>query len=132
MMNTGTTNVYTDGNLIALHGALPIFPGDCQDDRPAAMEFGISSTPATADTSPTALRTISLGAMTSQPQSTLSPTGWFHYQSQHFTRNQHPKGLPQLTGLTHRSEENTSELQSLMRIPYAVFCSTKKQPRTHL
>src|SRR3546814_1348434 len=24
-----------------------------------------------------------------------------------------------------RSEEHTSELQSLMRIPYAVFCSTK-------
>src|SRR3546814_18633024 len=71
-------------------------PGDCQDDRPAAMEFGISSTPATADTSPTALRTICLGAMTSQPQSTLSPTGWLHYQSQHFTRNKHPKGLPHL------------------------------------
>src|SRR3546814_5602234 len=25
----------------------------------------------------------------------------------------------------HRSEEHTSELQSLMRISYAVFCSTK-------
>src|SRR3546814_2968257 len=37
-----------------------------------------------------------------------------------------------------RSEEHTSELQSLMRISYAVFCLTKKkdkphkkQPRTH-
>src|SRR3546814_6799172 len=27
----------------------------------------------------------------------------------------------------HRSEENTSELQSLMRISYAVFCLKKKQ-----
>src|SRR3546814_17198630 len=27
----------------------------------------------------------------------------------------------------HRSEEHTSELQSLMRISYAVFCLTKKQ-----
>src|SRR3546814_2676411 len=27
-----------------------------------------------------------------------------------------------------RSEEHTSELQSLMRISYAVFCSTKKKP----
>src|SRR3546814_3231308 len=26
----------------------------------------------------------------------------------------------------HRSEEHTSELQSLMRIPYAVFCLKKK------
>src|SRR3546814_5376691 len=27
-----------------------------------------------------------------------------------------------------RSEEHTSELQSLMRIPYAVFCLQKKNP----
>src|SRR3546814_1778575 len=30
------------------------------------------------------------------------------------------------TGLTQRSEEHTSELQSLMRISYAVFCLKKK------
>src|SRR3546814_2752055 len=30
-----------------------------------------------------------------------------------------------------RSEEHTSELQSLMRISYAVFCLKKKQTRTH-
>src|SRR3546814_2738817 len=30
---------------------------------------------------------------------------------------------------THRSEEHTSELQSLMRISYAVFCLTKKKNR---
>src|SRR3546814_5969146 len=29
--------------------------------------------------------------------------------------------------LQSRSEEHTSELQSLMRLPYAVFCFTKKQ-----
>src|SRR3546814_1794098 len=28
----------------------------------------------------------------------------------------------------HRSEEHTSELQSLMRISYAVFCLKKKKP----
>src|SRR3546814_6894663 len=28
---------------------------------------------------------------------------------------------------SHRSEEHTSELQSLMRISYAVFCLTKKK-----
>src|SRR3546814_2309534 len=37
-------------------------------------------------------------------------------------------GLP-LTGL--RSEEHTSELQSLMRISYAVFCLKKKNTHTH-
>src|SRR3546814_4026010 len=30
-----------------------------------------------------------------------------------------------------RSEEHTSELQSLMRISYAVFCLKKKKPLTH-
>src|SRR3546814_5409580 len=30
-----------------------------------------------------------------------------------------------------RSEEHTSELQSLMRIAYAVFCLTKKQTQYH-
>src|SRR3546814_6851260 len=30
-----------------------------------------------------------------------------------------------------RSEEHTSELQSLMRISYAVFCLTKKYTNTH-
>src|SRR3546814_4676752 len=36
--------------------------------------------------------------------------------------------------LTHespRSEEHTSELQSLMRIPYAVFCLKKKKKSTN-
>src|SRR3546814_4069651 len=31
-----------------------------------------------------------------------------------------------------RSEEHTSELQSLMRISYAVFCLTKKKRHTHV
>src|SRR3546814_4596602 len=32
---------------------------------------------------------------------------------------------------TFRSEEHTSELQSLMRISYAVFCLTKKNKRQY-
>src|SRR3546814_957830 len=34
--------------------------------------------------------------------------------------------------IAFRSEEHTSELQSLMRISYAVFCLKKKQSRLHL
>src|SRR3546814_7173595 len=34
--------------------------------------------------------------------------------------------------LEHRSEEHTSELQSLMRISYAVFCLKTKTPRQYL
>src|SRR3546814_3691416 len=33
-----------------------------------------------------------------------------------------------MSDCTHRSEEHTSELQSLMRISYAVFCLKKKKP----
>src|SRR3546814_1443757 len=37
-----------------------------------------------------------------------------------------------LGGMRHRrSEEHTSELQSLMRISYAVFCLTKNNQTTH-
>src|SRR3546814_4885922 len=38
----------------------------------------------------------------------------------------HGRRLPVL-----RSEEHTSELQSLMRISYAVFCLKKKKQKTH-
>src|SRR3546814_10026442 len=34
-----------------------------------------------------------------------------------------------MTGASDRSEEHTSELQSLMRISYAVFCLKKKKQR---
>src|SRR3546814_10264746 len=35
------------------------------------------------------------------------------------------RGLPSAMRLSQRSEEHTSELQSLMRISYAVFCLKK-------
>src|SRR3546814_9734778 len=37
-----------------------------------------------------------------------------------------------LTAACQRSEEHTSELQSLMRNSYAVFCLTKKNTRTYM
>src|SRR3546814_10347286 len=43
---------------------------------------------------------------------------------QHIAFLQHPSAEP------HRSEEHTSELQSLMRISYAVFCLQKKKYTT--
>src|SRR3546814_4377288 len=39
--------------------------------------------------------------------------------------------LPRVFGQEARSEEHTSELQSLMRISYAVFC-LKKKTKTHI
>src|SRR3546814_9444873 len=37
---------------------------------------------------------------------------------------------PEMTDVDARSEEHTSELQSLMRISYAVFCLKKKKKTT--
>src|SRR3546814_14729048 len=51
-------------------------------------------------------------------------------------RHRSPTGLPELGKLAGaaefakaRSEEHTSELQSLMRISYAVFCLKKKKTK---
>src|SRR3546814_3629662 len=38
---------------------------------------------------------------------------------------------PVVQEVSKRSEEHTSELQSLMRISYAVFCLKKKKQKTH-
>src|SRR3546814_8896079 len=42
------------------------------------------------------------------------------------------KLLERPSGFSLRSEEHTSELQSLMRISYAVFCLKKKQNETYI
>src|SRR3546814_4483006 len=41
-------------------------------------------------------------------------------------RSEHAAGDGQAVSVPERSEEHTSELQSLMRISYAVFCLKKK------
>src|SRR3546814_5882473 len=47
-------------------------------------------------------------------------------------RKQHSACLgPDDRGLSDRSEEHTSELQSLMRNSYAVFCLKKKTQKLH-
>src|SRR3546814_4194607 len=43
-------------------------------------------------------------------------------------QQQREYGKPHRTPPAARSEEHTSELQSLMRISYAVFCLKKKKP----
>src|SRR3546814_9559261 len=52
-----------------------------------------------------------------------------------FTIDEFATELPQLLAgrkqVHYRSEEHTSELQSLMRISYAVFCLKKKKQHTH-
>src|SRR3546814_14023324 len=52
-------------------------------------------------------------------------SAWHDRQSQHLPGDG-------LAARRRRSEEHTSELQSLMRISYAVFCLKKKTKRQHI
>src|SRR3546814_9930929 len=70
---------------------------------------------------PTRSMTSVEGTLDGQPfQATLEPDG----QGSHWLKV--PKALREA-----RSEEHTSELQSLMRISYAVFCLKKKKITTN-
>src|SRR3546814_9477923 len=44
-----------------------------------------------------------------------------------FTERSRPSSITAIPGVLPRSEEHTSELQSLMRISYAVFCLKKQK-----
>src|SRR3546814_2878883 len=72
------------------------------------------------------------------------PNGWVRDKAQQLLVDQaRPESIPLLreklaSGVNHlrdntaeRSEEHTSELQSLMRISYAVFCLKKKNKNTN-
>src|SRR3546814_1372126 len=72
------------------------------------------------------------------------PQSQIHHQrdkTRHYARQEQPIGIAQpaifpplehLPVLVHvRSEEHTSELQSLMRISYSVFCLKKKKNHQH-
>src|SRR3546814_8529872 len=60
----------------------------------------------------------------SEPRGELSGEG---YEEQRGCRDDHHGGNRQGGAERPRSEEHTSELQSLMRISYAVFCLKKKK-----
>src|SRR3546814_986764 len=60
---------------------------------------------------------------------TTSPRYQTHHEtSQYPQRRRPPRTPPTWKPTFQRSEEHTSELQSLMRISYAVFCLKKKTP----
>src|SRR3546814_9786901 len=71
----------------------------------------------------------------------LPLTGWILWSSVQPARPLHLAGLVPVPAMPFhdlspewqywRSEEHTSELQSLMRISYAVFCLKKKNKTTH-
>src|SRR3546814_5358093 len=89
-----------------------------------------ATTPATAHSpasiapppaSPEAMRRIA-GATPSSPMVTKSPAP--RERISQASSETSPQDMP---AMTVRSDEHTSELQSLMRISYAVFCLKKKR-----
>src|SRR3546814_11750234 len=105
-----TTEIYTYLHTLSLHDALPIWsqrrrsprdgPVPCREPSRLCRPTATSADPAANELSP--------------PQLTPYPTS-----------RMHPRRNEDL-----RSEEHTSELQSLMRISYAVFCLKKKKTQT--
>src|SRR3546814_3893167 len=64
----------------------------------------------------------------------LEVSTWEDVPEEHTTPIGGPHGFPVWEKLAHnwrRSEEHTSELQSLMRISYAVFCLKKKTQKSN-
>src|SRR3546814_5445596 len=53
-----------------------------------------------------------------------------HEEAEHAVEAAREIAHAEAAALSRRSEEHTSELQSLMRISYAVFCLKKKQQQT--
>src|SRR3546814_8362566 len=104
---TATPEIYTDCHPLALHDALPISPGSVSAQRPRLPGgHGAGG-----------------GARTRRG---LSPPGAGSVP-RHRDGGQHRRDARRL-----RSEEHTSELQSLMRISYAVFCLKKKKKQTEI
>src|SRR3546814_4495202 len=95
--DTATTEIYTYGHTLSLHDALPI------------------SLPRAAHETAQARR----------PRRPRSPR-WHALRRRR--QDAHQGSAPhRVQPAHHRSEEHTSELQSLMRISYAVFCLKKKK-----
>src|SRR3546814_7578072 len=118
-MEPATTESYTYGHTLSLHDALPIcrgFPVPSESPSPENLSL------AAAVTSVSGRWSIAVGGVFDFP-SRLRRRGPLS-ASHKAARGPAFAGA---TIKTKRSEEHTSELQSLMRISYAVFCLKKKQ-----
>src|SRR3546814_5913420 len=112
---TATTEIYTDGHTLSLHDALPIFDTHVGVDAELGA-LGLHLGQAPVDV---ALLHLELGdAVAQEATDAVGP----------LEHDDVVPGSRELLG--GRSEEHTSELQSLMRISYAVFC-LNNNTKTH-
>src|SRR3546814_8034070 len=106
---TATTEIYTYGHTLSLHDALPIYVVEVVDRQPGPHPQRGARAP---------------GRRVEQPQQPGRP-------EQRPDRPQCGDVDPlHRSSFVARSEEHTSELQSLMRISYAVICLKKKNIHT--
>src|SRR3546814_962226 len=127
--DTATTEIYPYGHTLSLHDALPI----CRDPTRLGQSRRDRCVPGRCQA-----RACLLGRGRHRPQlpcrsrreepaaaCPLSAGGWLEgRQRDPGVRADQPHQPEEAAAV--RSEEHTSELQSLMRISYAVFCLKKK------
>src|SRR3546814_8948255 len=114
---TATTEIYTARHTLSLHDARPI---------PRSIRAGAT------DASTEAIgRNLPAGHFASEIETRgiiAAGTERHHQRQQMLLTRMREPGVRQAVP---RSEEHTSELQSLMRISYAVFCLKKKKTINH-
>src|SRR3546814_20753217 len=108
---TGTTEIYTYFHTLSLHDALPIFL--------VSADLGASFD--NVQRTKRGIKDLYIGARDLDLTVRLLST----YPIRVFTKKDTNERIENRT-ISVRSEEHTSELQSLMRISYAVFCLNKK------
>src|SRR3546814_3173617 len=132
---TATTDIYTDRHTLPLHDALPIWRASG-----AAFSAALSAIASSAATS-TFFRRVRLGFSTTGSASVGLAVGSISASVLGAALRRLRLGFSTTgsagvsadvassvgTSDAARSEEHTSELQSLMRISYAVFCLKKKK-----
>src|SRR3546814_1772558 len=124
--DTATTEIDTSLHSLSLHDALPIYERSSFRSRSPSASLGV---PLPDFVRGTAEITSAYGQLSVEPVDGLTLNGGIRYDdhSRYGGQTLFAAGgvwrLP--TGTVLRSEEHTSELQSLMRISYAVFCLKK-------
>src|SRR3546814_7596530 len=127
--DTAPTEIYTSLHTLSLHDALPILLAIVVGQLASMLNL---PPPSRASFAPTVLPlgsafTWGLAASRGLPGNLFFPIGADTYPAigRFLTFFFHPRA----GRAAHRSEEHTSELQSLMRISYAVFCLKKKNTK---
>src|SRR3546814_8244946 len=90
------------------------------------MSSVMSAAPIAIDWSPTSIPPANSETLVMPAPISTSAT-----PSSRSSSERHAKPVASGAAMIDRSEEHTSELQSLMRISYAVFCLKKKKKQKH-